>query len=390
MDEHELKDLIDKYLAETATPGEEKKLLEWYHELDNSEAPILFSSEKEKNLLFSRVRKKLEMHIDKDTIPLRPIRKMIYRPVAVASALLLFAVGGYLIHINYRQHIDTSLHTTAKHDVVPGGNKAVLTLADGSIVVLSDVKNGQIAQQGNVLVKKTADGQLVYTTGYTDKTQNVYPTVMNTITTPKGGKYHLLLSDGTQVWLNAASSISYPVVFTGKNREVSVTGEAYFEVVHNSEAPFVVNARGISVKDLGTQFNINAYDDEPTIKTTLVDGSVKLSTIHSLLSTVLISGEQAVVNKQGSIHKETGVDIEHTIAWKNNLFIFSGDDIQTIMRQLNRWYQVEVEYQGNMSNRHFSGIISRSNNLSAILKMLETTEKVRFRVEENKIMVSFQ
>ncbi len=390
MDEHELKELIDKYLAETATPEEEKKLLDWYHESDNSEATILFSSEKEKELLFSRVRKKLESYIDKDRIPRRSVRRMVYRPVAVASVVLLFAVGGYLIYLNYRQHIAVPLHTTAKHDVMPGGNKAVLTLADGSTVVLSDVKNGQIAQQGNALVKKTADGQLVYTTGYPDKTQNLYPPAINTITTPRGGQYHLILSDGTQVWLNAASSINYPAAFTGKSREVSVTGEAYFEVVHNSEAPFVVHTKGISVKDLGTQFNINAYDDEPAIKTTLVEGSVKLSTVHSPLSIVLNPGERAVVNKQGTIDKETDVDLEHTVAWKNNLFIFSGDDIQTVMRQLSRWYQVEVAYQGDRSSRHFSGIISRNNNISAVLKMLEATEKVKFRIDGNKIIVSFQ
>jgi transmembrane sensor len=208
--------------------------------------------------------------------------------------------------------------------------------------------------------------------------------VYNTISTPRGGQYQLMLADGSKVWLNAASSLRFPASFVGKERKVELLGEAYFEVAKNAKMPFKVKVNGMEVEVLGTHFNINSYENESTIRTTLLEGSVKINKNNS--SSLLKPGQQAQMNKAGEIKIINDADVEEAIAWKEGKFQFDRADIHDIMRQLTRWYDVDVEYKGTVSS-HFGGTISRDVNLSQVLNMLHLTGEVKFQVEDRKVVV---
>lgn len=290
------------------------------------------------------------------------------RASVAASIVLLFSVGGYFM-FHKRQQPQLALQKEITQDVHPGGNKAILTLGNGQQVVLTDASNGTtIAQQGNTAINKTADGQIAYSNS--NNFQNVAAKqLMNTITTPRGGQWFVILSDGTKVWLNAASSISYPVVFSGKERKVSITGEAYFEVVHNAAKPFRVQVGDMQVEDIGTAFNINAYTDEPSIKTTLVSGSAKI--LENKDARVLIPGQQAIVKSNTNVIQIVKVNTDDVIGWKNGQLYFENEDLKTIMRQVSRWYDVNIVYQGAIPGRTFIGGISRKSNISELIKILD-------------------
>jgi len=260
--------------------------------------------------------------------------------------------------------------------------------------------NGTLARQGQVKVIKLSDGQLAYT----GQDQEVY---YNTLSNPRGSRViTLTLPDGTKVWINAASSLRYPTVFTGGERKVEVNGEAYFEVFKNASQPFKVNITGKeTVEVLGTSFNVNAYSDEPEISTTLLEGSVRVravvsdsvvgvNTNNDKLSLVLKPGQQARLlvgekrdNDQDQLKIKNNVDVEEVLAWKNGRFAFGGVDIQEVMREVSRWYDVQVEYQGTPTTQHFRGGISRSADASQVFKMLETTGLVHFSIQNKKIIV---
>ena len=268
----------------------------------------------------------------------------------------------------------------AVQEITPGSNKAILTLAGGQQVVLNGSANGKLAEQGGAAINKTAEGLLVYD-GASSAGQT--KAVFNTITTPRGGKWSLTLSDGTRVWLNSASSITYPTTFDGTDRRVSITGEAYFEVAHNAKKPFKVNFNDQVVEVLGTHFNINAYNDEPDNETTLLEGSVRITKGKN--TEVLKPRERASVSKN-AIEVASNVDVERTMAWKDGLFVFDRTELQKAMREIARWYDIDVVYQGNVKNDVFNGRIKRDNNLSQILKVLELGD-VHFRVEGRKVTV---
>jgi transmembrane sensor len=270
-----------------------------------------------------------------------------------------------------------------KQDVSPGGNKAILTLSDGSTIVLDGAANGTLTQQGNSKIIKMTNGQLVYNSSSVKPAEVLY----NTITTPKGGQYQLILADGSKVWLNAASSLRYPVTFTGKERKVELTGEAYFEVAKNAAMPFKINVEGRSeVEVLGTHFNINSYVDEGTINTTLLEGSVKVTGFSNHNSKLIVPGEQAQLHQNGLISLNRNLNIEEVMAWKNGNFFFNKSDLQTVLRQLSRWYDVEIVYEGNVPKREFEGEMERGLNLSQVLKILEKND-VHFKIEKNKLIV---
>lgn len=273
----------------------------------------------------------------------------------------------------------TEIEINDNTEITPGGNKAVLTLANGTSINLSNSQNGSLTTQGNIKISK-ANGMLSYNIVNNKNSEMLY----NTISTPRGGQYQLILTDGTKVWLNAASSLRYPANFIGKKRQVELTGEAYFEVAHNIDKPFIVKLHNMEVEVLGTHFNINSYEDESNIKATLLEGSIKINQPDG--SQLLKPGQQAQVNKSGVIKIIKKVDEESVIAWKNEKFQFVRADIQTIMRQIKRWYDVDVEYQANIPT-HFGGSISRNVNLSQVLNIMEQTQKVNFKVEGRKIIV---
>ena len=277
-------------------------------------------------------------------------------------------------------------------DVPPGGDKAVLTLADGRQIVLDNAPNGNLAQQGTTKIIKLENGQLAYKAGAASTKDILY----NTISTPRGGQYQMVLPDGSRVWLNAASSIKFPTAFAGNVRNVEITGEAYMEVAKNVKAPFTVRANDMSIAVLGTSFNINAYTDEAEATTTLVEGSVNVKSLGK--EALLKPGQQAQVMQQaGAAKQQAGaakqplqvvndVDIEKVVAWKNGLFDFNGAGVGEVMRQLSRWYDIEVAYEKGIPTIEFAGKMSKNVSLVNVLKGLEGAG-MRFRLEGKKLII---
>lgn len=273
------------------------------------------------------------------------------------------------------------LQTSPVKDIAPGSNKAVLVLANGTKIVLDDAKNGQLAQQGNVQVIKQDSGQLTYRS-----VNNEHSAVAqyNTIATPRGGQYQITLPDGTKAWLNASSSLKYPTAFTGNTRTVELTGEGYFEVAKNAGKAFHVKVSGMDVEVLGTHFNIMAYADENTIRTTLLEGAVRVT--KGKASTSLAPGEQASIEPEGTYFTRKKVDTEQDIAWKNGYIQFHDATLPAIMRQVARWYDVEVSYEKEVSDKQFNGKVPRTVPLSQLLSMLQYTG-VHFKIQEGKIII---
>ncbi len=314
-------------------------------------------------------------------IPMQKQTKTAWRWIAAASVILLLGSVAMILQRN-----STSKNTIAKkenllkNDVAPGQQGAVLTLANGEIVLLDSAGNGTVATQGNAQVFKK-DGKLIYS-----NTGNSAEVVYNTIATPKGRQYKLELSDGSMVWLNASSSITYPSVFTGKERRVKVTGEAYFEIAHNSKMPFVAEKGSVSVLVLGTHFNFNSYEDETSVNVTLLEGTVNVR--DGMDNALIKPGQQAQVKANNKIRLISNVDVEQVVAWKNGLFHFEKSDIQIVMRQLARWYDVEVVYnKPPRENDPLFVEISRNTNLSDVLKALEISGSARFKIDGKKIIV---
>ena len=302
--------------------------------------------------------------------------------LAIAASILFFLSSAIFLLVFHRQQQPLAFNKPikVKSDVAPGGNKAILTLSNGSTIVLTGAKNGTLASQGNMVINKTADGLI----SYADNKENasLKSLVYNTATTPRGGQYQFVLADGTKVWLNSASSIKYPVQFIGNERKVELTGEAYFEVAHNARKPFRVVSNGQTVEVLGTHFNVNAYSDEGEVKTTLLEGSVKVSSQN--VNSIIKPGEQAQFNN-GKINIKN-VDVDEVVAWKNGFFYFEDNNIQEVMRQLSRWYDVNIKYESNLPSRQFSGEISRNVNASQILDIL-SFKKIHYKIEGKTIVV---
>jgi ferric-dicitrate binding protein FerR (iron transport regulator) len=322
-----------------------------------------------------------------------PVRHMIFlkRLAAVAAIVLLVGAGIWfgLVRTPQKELVTNNKTTTlTKDDVGPGGNKAILTLGDNSTIVLDNAANGQLAQEGTTSVMKSKDGLISYSpTGGSGRGEVSW----NTLTTPRGGQYQLVLPDGSKVWLNAASSIKFPAVFTGNERKVEMTGEVYFEVASlrlgtGQKMPFKVTIPGgAAVEVLGTHFNINAYDDESDIKTTLLEGSVKVS--RDATAKILKPGEQVSISQSSDLSQPIPVQTEEVMAWKNGLFHFENVNIKAVMRQISRWYDIEVEYKGAINNEPLIIEIPRNTNLSDVLKVLETTTELQFKVEGKKVIV---
>lgn len=305
----------------------------------------------------------------------------------VAAAIIIVMLGTTAYFTIYRQPGSNEIANEAtpqerfKNDILPGGNKAVLTLADGSTIILDDAQNGALAQQGNTKVIKLG-GKLSYDPANSGTNEVLY----NTIATPRGGQYQIELPDGSQVWLNAASSLRFPTAFAGKERRVEISGEAYFEVAKNKAMPFVVGVNGAEVQVLGTHFNVMAYGEEKALKTTLLEGSVRF--VSGSKKSMLKPGQQSQLNKEGQVKVLSSVDVEEVMAWKNGMFHFENADIEKVMRELSRWYDVEVVYQTENIKQLFVGQVSRHLKLSEVLTALEQlTDDVKFKIEGKRIIV---
>ena len=323
--------------------------------------------------------------------PVIPIKKMRWLRVAAAVTILI-SMGAFFINRITKGKAKNEIANIEPaqklgNDVLPGGNKAILTLSNGSQIVLDSAANGILAQQGNTKVIKLANGQL----NYKNAGNHAHEVLYNTMSTPRGGQYNLLLPDGSRVWLNAVSSIRFPTDFIGKERTVEITGEAYFEIAKDRSHPFrvIVNPgsvnRGLELTVLGTHFNVNAYSDEPTIKTTLLEGSVRV--MKGASSAIIKPGQQTQVDGNGEIKVIQEANVAEAVAWKDGRFEFNDTHLTAIMRQLMRWYNVDVEYHGNIPDRYFTADISRNKTLSGILKIFELSD-IDFKLDGKKLIVT--
>ena len=329
-------------------------------------------------------------------VPVVAFRRRMQGWKYAAAVLVLLSSAAVFYWVSKDKSDITAAHqpvSTGKAIIQPGGNKALLTLADGSVIALNDAQNGTLAKQGNTEVVKLANGQLAYQPAGSSNAANLF----NKIVTPRGGKYNITLPDGSKVWLNAASSLHYPTTFSGNSREVTLTGEAYFEIAENRKMPFRVNVNNVLVDVLGTHFNVMAYADEEAIHATLLEGCVRVSNQASEIksdirhqqiskSVVLLPGQRATVSGS-ALTVQSDVDTEETIAWKNNMIQFAGADIRTVMRTIARWYDVEVEYRGNVPNAHFRGGLSSTAPVSEVLNLMQRTGEVHFEISNRTIIV---
>ena len=297
---------------------------------------------------------------------------------SLAAAILIFiSVGTYFW---LKPTPETKMVSNVFYDAPPGGNRAALTLANGKIITLDSAQNGIIVKMASFEVNKTKDGQLVYQV----IENNTQKSGLNTLSTPRGGQYQVVLPDGSKVWLNAASAIKFASVFKGKIREVELKGEAYFEVAKNAAMPFKVKSAHAQIEVLGTHFNVRAYDDEKAMKTTLVEGAVKITSGN--LTNVLKPGDQAVLNGENGMKVINDVDADVETAWKDGLFQFKDANIEEIMQQAALWYNLKISFEGEIPQRYFTGKISRNVKASEFLNMLKYTG-VKFRIESGNIIV---
>jgi ferric-dicitrate binding protein FerR (iron transport regulator) len=376
--------LLAKFETGEASEQELGELDKWYQSFDNdvkyTTGLSLAQQMQAKDNLLIKINSRLDQEVAAEESHHQVRSINLWPRVAIAAIVLIcLSVGGYLL---IQKKVATQqIAQSQQYDIVPGGNKAFLTLANGKKISLTDAKNGELSVQSGVRVVKEKDGQLVYTAADTGSFSSSLS--YNTIETPKGGQYQVLLPDGSKVWLNAASSLKYPASFGAlKERRVQLSGEAYFEVAHNKVQPFRVQTDKQTITVLGTHFDVNAYTDEPYTKTTLLEGSVNIN------NTIFLKpGEQSTLNRIGNDFTVSPAETDDAVAWKNGKFVFQNEHIESIMRKLARWYDVDVVYQDSFNDKTFTGSISRFDNISKILNKITFTSAVNFRIEGRRITV---
>ncbi|WP_207515359.1 FecR family protein [Longitalea luteola] len=396
MDANQFSDLLQRYRLGACTEEEKVWVEGWYNERRNAIYNPL--TEEEEMLAGEYIYRNLnDMLTAETTKKVIPVWRRTKTWWVAAGTLLLLAAGGFFIFSNKRS-VPPIVQTPKPEikPVTPGGNKALLTLADGSVIVLDSAANGTLSQQGKTIVLKKQDGQLEYRSG-NNGNQDVV--AWNTISTPRGGQYQVVLPDGTKVWLNAVSSLRFPAGFTGTERVVELTGEAYFEVASlpiagsGKKMPFKViipppppaeGIGGAQVEVLGTQFNVKAYADEASINTTLLEGAVTMSSQKK--RALMKPGHQARVTKDGQMIVDEHADVEEALAWKNGRFQFTDAGVETVMREIARWYDVTIEYAGKIPAEKFEGEIPRNSNIAEVIRILELSN-VFCKIEGRKIIV---
>ena len=380
----------------------QKDMAELRHIISNEENADFFLQKIETKLQSESFDSNSEMGINADVLfekimskaisinqvnKITPKRRMPFiRNLAIAAGvamlmglLWILKANNAIDNFGSKNHVAESIEGV---NVFPGSNKATLTLGDGKVVLLDNNTSKNISSQGVSAVSVSKEGELIYQIAKSDAKAD---DVINTLFVPKAGQYKLQLADGTMIWMNAASTLRYPASFHGSVREVELTGEAYFEVAHDKEKPFIVKLKNETrVQVLGTSFNINAYENENELLTTLLEGRVKV--ITPISQQALIPGQQSQIDQSGKIRVATDINTEEVIAWKNGQFNFHGTDLRTLMRQIERWYDIEIEYKGDFPKDRFSGTVSRTANLSQVLKILELSE-VHFKMDGKKLIV---
>lgn len=390
MEKIEFLKLLEKYNAGLAN-AEEKAFLEAYYDLFDQENDGLVNLDtvQKSNIkaeIFGGIKSQLSALEPEEIKTVSLFVKYKWLTIAAVFVVVSSLTLLFFTKEDVKQEVVAVTTKPAKNTIVPGSNNAVLTLANGNQISLNDKENGVLASQSGVIITKNKDGQLQY------QIKADAPAGINTISTPRGGQYQLILVDGTKVWLNAASSITFPTQFNGAERKVEIIGEAYFEVAKNANKPFKVKSKNQVIEVLGTHFNVNTYDDEDADKTTLLEGSVSISkitngTVQTAGSKILKPGQQASVSGNQSQINVTVADEDEAVAWKNGYFKFNKADIQTIMRQVSRWYNVDVEYKGEMNKDLFVGKINRSEHVEEVLSILERS-KINVAIKGRTIIIS--
>jgi transmembrane sensor len=390
MQQEEVQKLVEKYLHNTASAEETEKLFQWYRTEMKADSEWNFDPQEDEENLKSFIFSKIDLpDLAERQIPV--YRR--YYSLPAAATILLFMLSGLYFYFK-KDQIQTApvpVKVAVKQkvkDIQPGGIKAILTLSDGKKIVLDDSQNGVVINQGGIKIHKNSKGIIEYTLSKSANEQTVserreIQTVYNTIQTPVGGKFQLNLADGSKVWLNSASTLRFPVFFAGDTREVELKGEAYFEVSKNEDKKFSVRSGNQTVEVLGTHFNINAYSDEPSITTTLIEGAVRVIELNSKKSQILKPGEQSKVNWDIKIQKK---DTQADLAWKDGYFYFENASIETVMRQLGRWYGITARYETELPEHHFEGAIATNLTLLEVLEILQKSN-IHFRLEGKEVVV---
>jgi ferric-dicitrate binding protein FerR (iron transport regulator) len=376
MQTNQIQDLLKRYLAGECTE-EEKALVESSYLDFHADGFPLTENEIDGDLAA------IAAKLPKEKQP--KVFSLFKKMIAAAAVLVIVASVAIYFAIRPKNEFTAKIADPAEK-ILPGTDKAILTLADGRKIILDKNASTLVLDSlAGIRIKKTAKGELVYEVLDVEKNATNL-NAFNTIETPRGSQYKIILPDGSNVWLNASSSLKYPVIFDGKKRNVELTGEAYFEVSKNKEMPFVVHTQTQDVQVLGTHFNINAYPDETETKTTLLEGKVLVS--KGAESKMMKPGEQVVnFNQSRILELSTMADAAESIAWKNGLFLFNHNNLYSIMNQISRWYDIEVDYEGDFNKQYYSGTISRFGKVTDVLKTMELTGSVKFKIVGRRIVV---
>ena len=388
MTKEEIQKLALKYFQGKTSPEEEALLHQWYDEVMEDKEQVVVHTDKEgSNEVMARLLSHLRTEIQTGHRHSRRTFSTRGWLSYAASFLLLLSIGWGIYYWSTKNN--TGEHRTAllQDDIGPGGNSAILELSDGSTINLDETSIGSTVNTGGLIINKLSDGMVSVEIPPQDLNG---PVEMHTIRTPLGGQYQIKLPDGSDVWLNASSSIRFPTAFSSKSREVELQGEAYFDVVSlkNEEKqaiPFLVRNKDQIIEVLGTQFNVNGYSNETFTRTTLVEGSVLVHVKGSKVVEQLHPGQESNI-QNGKIQVQNA-DMESTIAWKNGDFIFNNEPLESIMNKISRWYDVEVVYQHADKDRKFSGAVSRGKNLSSVLKAMSYTGKIQFKIKGRRVLV---
>lgn len=384
MEKQRYLNLLEKYLAGKSTGKEEALLDEYYKRLEKM-SDVSLSNEQEHRLKVS-IMEKISASIDSPNEQSKQIVKHSYRIwYAAASVLVMIAVGSFFIRRDKKAEMISKVPDATKQDIRPGSNKAVLTLSSGEQIVLTEPHAGILAREGATQIIKKENGELVYNLEDKTSAHNTKP-VHNTITVPRGGQYQLVLSDGSKVLLNAASSLTYPAEFNGRYRNVELKGEGYFEVTKNASMPFIVKANNVVVRVLGTHFNISAYPDDANVTTTLIEGAVSMN--KGKQTKLLAPGQQGIsAYTTGEISVQPA-NIEQTMGWVKGNFVFKDLNIKEVMKIASRWYDIEVEYRGNVQSKKFGGTTSRFSNITELLDYMKITGGVNYKIEGRRVILT--
>lgn len=387
--------LFSAQLKGDITPEEERELQDW---MENAEANSAwyreFSAEEklteqfrkyqgaDRMAVWNKTRSKIEKN---NSQPVKTLWLSWQRVVVAAAVLLIVGTGVYLFQRNTDRQTNSNDYAL---DIKAGGDKAYLTTSGGVRISLTDAATGQIANETGISVVKNKEGQVVYQVAAETGDESAKGNGMNSIETPRGGQYQVELPDGSKVWLNSASHLRFPTSFKNQHRVVEMSGEAYFEVTKDASRPFIVKSKGQEIEVLGTHFNVNAYTDEPEVKTTLLEGRVRVAIPADASEKVMLSPNQQAVLKGAKLSVKPVIAAQ-AVDWKNGDFIFSEESLESIMRKVSRWYDVEVVYEDITKEKVvLGGLISRSRSLSAVLRMMESTGKVHFEVKGRRVIVT--